>query len=91
MEFLTEHQAECVSGGRRSLTMAAKPMGQPSPFRRLPGLMAGPSPLRCGAGLAGFSSIVTSVNQINLALNIVFNGGSIVNNQLNGLNLSVSA
>jgi hypothetical protein len=31
------------------------------------------------------------VNQVNLAFNIVLNGGSIVNNQLNGLDLSVSA
>ena len=37
------------------------------------------------------NSITTNVNQFNIAINIIFNGGSIVNNQLNGLGLSVSA
>jgi hypothetical protein len=37
------------------------------------------------------NSITTNVNQFNIAINIIFNGGSIVNNQLNGIDLSVSA
>jgi hypothetical protein len=46
---------------------------------------------RPGTGLGGSTTIDTTANQINLAFNIVLNGGSIVNNQLNGLDLSVSA
>jgi hypothetical protein len=37
------------------------------------------------------SSVLMGANQINFAINIVFNGGSIVNNQLNGLSMDASA
>ena len=41
--------------------------------------------------LGGSSVLTTTASQINLAFNIVLNGGSIVNTQLNGLDLSVIA
>jgi len=51
--------------------------------------------MRRGGGRAGGGGIMSSVlmgaNQINLAINIVFNGGAIVNNQLNGLTMDASA
>jgi hypothetical protein len=55
------------------------------------GLGGGGRSAQFGMASAGSTAIDTTVNQINLAFNIVLNGGSIVNNQLNGLDLSVSA
>ncbi|NDG73934.1 MAG: hypothetical protein EBX49_01015 [Synechococcaceae bacterium WB8_1B_136] len=81
MDFLCERQAEYISGGHRpSMGHGRAPIA--SLLRGLLGRQVG-SPM----GPAG--SITTNVNQINLAFNIVMNGGSIVNNQLNGLDLSV--
>jgi hypothetical protein len=80
MQFLTEFEAAQHCGGRSS--------GLRSYNARL-------SPQRRGGGRAGGGGIMSSVlmgaNQINLAINIVFNGGSIVNNQLNGLSMDASA
>jgi hypothetical protein len=81
MDLLCERQAECISGGHRpSMGRGRAPIA--SFLRGLLGRQFGGS-----MGTAG--AITTNVNQINLAFNIVMNGGSIVNNQLNGLDLSV--
>ena len=91
MQFLDEQQAELICGGgsssiasRRQAPVAVLPRG-------FLGLGGGRGAARPGTGLGGSTTIDTTVNQINLAFNIVLNGGSIVNNQLNGLDLSVSA
>ena len=91
MQLLDEKQAECISGGRSS-SMAGR--GKAPVAVLLRGFLG----IRSGRGLAqpglisiGSTAIDTTVNQVNLAFNIVLNGGSIVNNQLNGLDLSVSA
>lgn len=88
MEFLDEYQAERICGGRRALACGR---GQ-APFASLlRGLFGFNAPRGRAPMFGGGTAIDTTVNQINLAFNIVLNGGSIVNNQLNGLDLSVSA
>jgi hypothetical protein len=91
MQLLDEKQAECISGGRFS-SMAARGRA-PVAFllRGFLGLRAGRGLAQSGLTSSGSTAIDTTVNQVNLAFNIVLNGGSIVNNQLNGLDLSVSA
>lgn len=91
MELLDERQAESVRGGHRSQLAVRRQAPIAMLLRGLLGLSAGGGLGRTGAGFGGSSTIETSVNQINLAFNIVLNGGSVVNNQLNGLDLSVSA
>lgn len=91
MEFLDERQAESVRGGRRSQLAARRQAPIAMLLRGLLALSAGGGLGRQGAGFGGSTSIDTTVNQINLAFNIALNGGSVVNNQLNGLDLSVSA
>jgi len=91
MELLDEWQAESVRGGHRSQLAARRQAPIAMLLRGLLGLSAGGALGRTGAGFGGSSTIETSANQINLAFNIVLNGGSVVNNQLNGLDLSVSA
>lgn len=88
MEFLNEIQAERVRGGRRALAVGR---GQAPLAFLLRGLLGFGAPSGRARVLGGGTAIDTTVNQINLAFNIVLNGGSIVNNQLNGLDLSVSA
>ena len=88
MEFLDEYQAECVCGGRRSLAAARGQAPLAALLRGVLGIGVARGPSLLGGGS---TAIDTTVNQINLAFNIVLNGGSIVNNQLNGLDLSVSA
>jgi hypothetical protein len=86
MDLLCDREAACLSGGHRPAwgrggsPMASLQRGRPG--RALFG----------NGGLSGLgNSITTNVNQFNIAINIIFNGGSIVNNQLNGIDLSVSA
>ncbi len=86
MEFLDEFQAERVCGGRRPLAFLLRGV---LGFNGRSGL--GRSGGGFGRAAIGSMAIDTTVNQINLAFNIVLNGGSIVNNQLNGLDLSVTA
>lgn len=86
MELLDDFQAESVCGGRRPL---AGVLGGVLGFS---GRQELGRPSGGGGRMAiGVTAVDTTVNQINLAFNIVLNGGSIVNNQLNGLDLSVSA
>ncbi len=91
MELLSEFHAERICGGRRGAAMARTHVPMASLLLGLLGLTAGASLGRGAMGLSGIGSIATNVNQLNLAFNIVLNGGSIVNNQLNGLDLSVGA
>lgn len=91
MEFLDECQAASVRGGRRSHLATRGQIPMASLLRGLLGFGAGIPLGPRGAGPSGSTAIDTTANQINLAFNIVMNGGSIVNNQLNGLDLSVSA
>lgn len=88
MEFLDEHQAERLWGGRRSHGGGRTPTPL-APWLR--GVLGFGMPRGIAPLGGGGTAIDTTVNQINLAFNIVLNGGSIVNNQLNGLDLSVSA
>lgn len=88
MELLDDYQAERLCGGRRALAVGR---GQVPLAFLLRGLLGFGSPAGRCRMLGGGTAIDTTVNQINLAFNIVLNGGSIVNNQLNGLDLSVSA
>jgi hypothetical protein len=86
MDLLCDREAACLSGGHRpAWGRGGSPMA--SVQRGRPGRM-----LFGNGGLSGLgNSITTNVNQFNIAINIIFNGGSIVNNQLNGIDLSVSA
>lgn len=87
MELLCDRDAACLSGGHRH----ARGRGG-SPMASLPGRMGAGGMLFGSGGLMNLgNAITTNVNQFNIAINIIFNGGSIVNNQLNGLGLSVSA
>jgi hypothetical protein len=90
MDLLSEREAEVISGGRRgAMARGGAPMA--SLLRGLLGLSLGGGLGIGGRGPMGMSdAITTNVNQINLAFNIVLNGGSIVNNQLNGLDLSIA-
>lgn len=78
MTFLDEHQAECLRGGARGRAQRQRAGSMP-----VAGILRG--------SLGGSSVLTTTASQINLAFNIVLNGGSIVNTQLNGLDLSVIA
>jgi len=91
MQFLDEQQAELICGGGFSSIGSRRQAPIAVLLRGLLGLGSGRGAARPGTGLGGSTTIDTTVNQINLAFNIVLNGGSIVNNQLNGLDLSVSA
>jgi hypothetical protein len=91
MQFLDEQQAECICGGRSSSIGGRRHSPVAVMLRGFLGLGGGGRSAQFGMASAGSTAIDTTVNQINLAFNIVLNGGSIVNNQLNGLDLSVSA
>lgn len=91
MQFLDEQQAELICGGGSSSIGGPRQAPVAVLLRGFLGFRGGRGAARPGTGLVGFTTIDTTVNQINLAFNIVLNGGSIVNNQLNGLDLSVSA
>jgi hypothetical protein len=87
MDLLCDREAACLSGGHRQ----ARGRGG-LPMVSLLRRMAAGGMLFGSGGLMNLgNSITTNVNQFNIAINIIFNGGSIVNNQLNGLGLSVSA
>ena len=91
MDLLCDRDAACLSGGHRpAWGRGGSPMA--SVQRGLPKSMLAGGMLFGNGGLSGLgNSITTNVNQFNIAINIIFNGGSIVNNQLNGIDLSVSA
>jgi hypothetical protein len=91
MQLLDEKQAECLSGGRASSGRGRAKAPVAVLLRGSLGLNTGLSPAQSGLSSIGSTAIDTTVNQVNLALNFALNGGSIVNNQLNGLDLSVSA
>jgi hypothetical protein len=77
MDFLSDNQAQQIRGGRFSASMAR---GQ-GPGRGM------------GMGLAwrnsflAVQSVFTTVNQVNLAINVALNGGTVINNQANGLSI----
>lgn len=91
MQFLDEQQAECICGGGFSSIGGRRQSPVAVLLRGFLGLGGGRGSAPFGMASVGSTAIDTTVNQINLAFNIVLNGGSIVNNQLNGLGLSVSA
>lgn len=91
MQFLDEQQAELICGGGFSSIGSRRQAPVAVLLRGFLGLGSGRGAASPGSGLGGSTTIDTTVNQINVAFNIVLNGGSIVNNQLNGLDLSVSA
>lgn len=91
MQFLDEQQAELICGGGFSSIGSRRQAPVAVLLRGVLGLGSGRGAASPGTGLGGSTTIDTTVNQINVAFNIVLNGGSIVNNQLNGLDLSVSA
>ena len=79
MHALSDDQAQKISGGR---------------FLRQLGTRPGPRSLTFGRFLRGGSlaiqSIFTNVNQVNLAVNVALNGGTVINNQANVLSISSS-
>jgi hypothetical protein len=89
MQILQEFEAEQHSGGRSSGSRSYNALL--SPLRRADGMAAGGQRGGRSGGGGIIGSVLMGANQINLAINIVFNGGSIVNNQLNGLSMDASA
>jgi len=80
MEMLTDRQSELLSGGRRGFSAMASRGGHGV-------LMSGRS-MPCGS--ISSQSIYTSANQLNFAINIAVNGGSVTNTQINGLAIDSS-
>lgn len=91
MQLLDDKHAECFAGGGRNSFAGSRRPPLSHLVRSLRGLgVGGAMPLP--GNLSGSSTVIdTTITQINLAFNVVLNGGSIVNNQLNGLDFSVAA
>lgn len=77
MHILSDDQAQQVCGGRFA-PLANKSMGQRN---------------SCGFGswfrssFLAFRSVFNNVNQINFAINLALNGGTVINNQANVLSI----
>jgi hypothetical protein len=80
MEILTDHQSELLSGGRRGFSAMSSRGGRGGSMsaRSMP------------FGSLSSQSIETTVNQLNFAINIAVNGGSVFNSQFNNLALDAS-
>ncbi len=74
---LSDNQAQEIRGGRFSAAMAR---GQ-GPSR---GMGVG---LFWRTSFLAVQSVFTTVNQLNLAINVAVNGGTVINNQANGLSM----
>jgi hypothetical protein len=78
MQVLSDLQAEQLCGGRRGWALGGA-LNQHTGNGRVR--------LSASGGVLAFQSILNTINQFNLAINIAIGGGTVINNQVNALSI----